>query len=319
VAACNGPSPSARPAKVYVCAQTAANVEVLDGESLDRIATIQVGAGRMPHNVQVAPGGAEALVTSADAEGVAPDEVLIIDTATDTIWARVALDAGALIAHVVVSPDGQTAYVTGWASNRIYRIDLPSRTRGEDIILAGTRNPHGLRLSADGARLYTANSAGSVSEIDAASGGTLREFALPGPAVQVAVAPAAVYTTVFDPPSVARIDLASGAVDVWPLNGGKGPAQLALSPDGATVYVADQGLDATPGERLFALDATTGAERASWEVGRGAHGVALTADGAFAYVTSVFDSGVEVVDLAGGTVRLGRTGRGPNGIGLLEP
>ncbi len=320
LAACGAPSPAGRPSKVYVCAQTVGVIDVLDGETLARVAAIPAGEGRMPHNVVVAPGGAEVLVTSADTTGAAPDEVLVIDAATDGIVARIPLDTGALIAHVVVSPDGGTAYVTGWASDRIYRIDLAARARRDDMIMAGVRHPHGMRLSADGRRLYTANSEGSVSEIDAPSGGTLREFTLPGAAVQVAVADAAVYATVFDPPAVARIDLTTGGVEVWPLAGAAGPAQIALAPDGATIYVADQGIDPAPGDRLFALDAANGEQRAAWEVGRGAHGVALTAAGDLAYVTSVFDAGVAVVDLrGGGAVQLGRTGRGPNGIALHEP
>src|SRR5688572_15519967 len=129
LAACGAPSSPGRPSKVYVCAQSVGVIEVLDGETLARTAAISLGEGRAPHNVVVAPGGAEVLVTAADPTGAVPDELLVIDTATDAIAARIPVDDGALIAHVVVSPDGGTAYVTGWASDRIYRIDLATRER----------------------------------------------------------------------------------------------------------------------------------------------------------------------------------------------
>lgn len=304
-----------RPDKIYVCAQDQARIDVLDGETLAIVASISTGSGRMPHNVTSTPAGDRILVTNAHMDGIEPDELLIIDPASEVIITRVALDAGAFLAHVVVSPDGGIAYVSGWASDRVYRVDLLAGTRMPDFLMPGASSPHGMRLSGDGQRLYTANSRGSVTELDAQAGGALREWQLSGPAIQVALGDGVVYAAVNYPAAVARIDLATGEVTEWPFPDAKGFAQLALSPDGLTLYVADQGLAIDPGSELLVLDAQTGALQASREVGRGAHGVALSPDGRLAFVTAIYDASVAVVDLDGTEqAQLGTTGRGPNGI-----
>jgi DNA-binding beta-propeller fold protein YncE len=314
------PSPGADD-RVYVCAQDQGRVDVLDAETLATIAVVPMGAARAPHNLIRTPGG-QILVTNAHATGELADELVAIDPVTNTITGRVALEGGAFVAHVVVAPDGQVAYVSAWGGNLIYRVDVATMTRLADIPMTALRRPHGLRLSADGRRLYSANTdAGSVSEIDTVSGQVVREFPLPGSAVQVAVGDGAVFATVRSPAAVARIDLASAEVTIWPLpNGAKEPAQIVITPDHARLLVAEQGNKDLEGNLLDVLDAATGAVIAQVEVGLGAHGIALAPSGRVAYVTAIFEGVVAAVDLDTMTVRRrGNVGRGPNGIEIWGP
>jgi DNA-binding beta-propeller fold protein YncE len=311
------------PGKIYVCAQTAGTIDVLDAATLAPLTSVAAGDQRMPHNVTVTPDRRHVLVTSADVTGERPDELLVLDPTTDAIVARVALDEGAFSAHVVVAPDGGTAYVSGWGSNLVYRVDLGTMTRLGDVTMPGTRRPHGLGLSADGRYLYSANTEShSVSRIDTVAGLVVAEWALPGAAIQVAVADGVVYASVAWPPAVARIDLdlpPEQAVTVWPLpDDARDPAQVALTPDGTRVLVAEQGDADLPGNLVDVLDATTGALLARHETGLGAHGITVAPDGRQAWITAMYEDTVTRIDLhaAGGAGERAAVGRGPNGIAL---
>ncbi|MEZ0076559.1 beta-propeller fold lactonase family protein [Planotetraspora sp. GP83] len=72
------------------------------------------------------------------------------------------------------------------------------------------------------------------------------------------------------------------------------PAGLAVSPDGTTLYVADQLADA-----FSVIDVATGSVT-STAVGHNPYGVTLSRDGATAYVTNQGDTTVSVVDVGQG-------------------
>jgi DNA-binding beta-propeller fold protein YncE len=310
-----------RPAKVYVCAERASTLEVLDGKTLESVRIIRTGEGRTPHNVTVSPRGDRVWVTNAHTPALEPDEVLVLDPTTDAILARVELDLGAFVAHVLLSPDGSIAYVSGYGSNVIYRIDAASLTRLADVHLPLQAAPHGLRFSDDGAFLYTANGVGTVGEIDTVTGLHVRDFALPGAAIQVASRGDHVFATVFSPPGVARITRSTATVDWWPLPSAmRGPAQLELHADGKRLLVAEQGERTLAGTHLLVLDVETGAVMAANDVGEGPHGVALAEGGRFAYVTGSYDNSLTVVDLDKGlAVQTTGVGRGPFGVATWSP
>lgn len=316
---CGGRAPG-----LFVCAQGAAAIDLRDGESLARRALIAGGAGASPHNITASSAAGLVLATSARSDG-APDELWLIEPGAAALTARIALEPGAGAAHVVASPDGRRAWVTGWASSSVFVIDLAERRLLETVPLGAGRRPHGLRPSPDGERLFTANGAapggaGGVIELEAGSGRRVREVPLPGPAVQVAVSGEAVYATIASPASVARIDRSTGDVTAWPLPPpARDPAQLVLSPDGASLFVAEQGTQTDPGTRLLQLSAATGELQRAFEVGRGAHGVELSADGRTAWVTAAFDNTVAAVDLGRGSVVLAGVGRFPNGVAAWAP
>lgn len=169
--------------KVYVADEEANTVSVIDAVSFKRISSIPVGQG--PHNVQVAPDGKLVWVTnngepaeenketseakmskSGDMAGTAPGAVWAIDTATAKVVAKVPV--GMHPAHVVVSGDGRTAYVTNGGDNTVSVVD----TKAHQVIATipvGTF-PHGLRISPDGGQVWVANLKGeTVSVVDTGS------------------------------------------------------------------------------------------------------------------------------------------------------
>ena len=93
--------------------------------------------------------------------------------------------------------------------------------------------------------------------------------------------------------------------------------RIKSSPDGATMYVCDQGLllDRPASNRLYEIDVASATIAATITVGMGAHGVVVSDDGSRAYVTNIADRSVSVVDTLGRRVvtTIG-VGDRPNGI-----
>ena len=89
----------------------------------------------------------------------------------------------------------------------------------------------------------------------------------------------------------------------------RSPAHFALSPDGATAYVADHTADA-----VRVVDLRAGAVTETYAVGRGPVHVVVSPDGGRLYVSARFDKRVHVVDLAHSEVSSFAVGREPYGL-----
>jgi YVTN family beta-propeller protein len=135
--------------------------------------------------VQVAPDGKWVWVTNngepGKAAGKMPPEqmpksehgamagagaVWAIDTVTDTVVAKVPV--GRHPAHVVVTSDERSAYITNGSDGTVSVVDTAAQ-RVIAVIAVGA-SPHGLRISPDGKQVWVANlRGGTVSVIDTAS------------------------------------------------------------------------------------------------------------------------------------------------------
>ena len=333
LAACGGGGGSAgpdagsgagRPRKVFVVSQHHAAIDVVDGTTLALTNRIPCGDRRMPHMIELAPSGDRLWVANLQLDGTAPDEVLVIDPVSETVAARIQLDVGAYVQHVAISADGATVYVSGLGSGIVYRIDARTLTRGPDLRMPAGRNPHGIKVSPDGTHLYVATSKDSVAEMDTASGQMLREWALPGPGLQLALGQGFVYATVPDPPAVARVDLgAGGIVTAWPLPAmTPSPAApaLVMTAAGPRLAVTEQGDPTTPGDQLLLYDVSTGQVAEHWTICKGSHGVTVTPDGRYEYVTGMYDDSVNVIDLqAGAMIQQANVDPMPAGLAVWSP
>ena len=309
--------------KLYVACQDVPSVEVLDARTLAHLATLHFPAPLYyPHNVQVAPDRRSIWVTSIyqKPELGIPDQVMVIDSATDQFTNQVDVDVGAYVAHVVLSPDGTRAYASGMLSDRIYQIDATTMTRLADIDLPHGSTPHGIRLSADGSKLYVAEMNGNIGEIDTLSA-QVTHLPVEGPAIQVAVGTHAVFAAITNPPAIARFDLTTRAMTMFPFPAGTFAfGQDYITPDGSRVYVAEQGSTSGAGYHLFGIDGATGNVVATVSVPPGAHGIVLSPDGQFAFVTSMYANKITTIDLAAGAIAAqAEVGQMPMGVTLLSP
>ncbi len=93
------------------------------------------------------------------------NQVVVVDTDTGSMIHSVPLDDGARPYGLAVTPDDATAFVSLWGLSEVVPISLADGTAGDPIMV--DKNPEGMALSPDGARLLVANSdSDSLSVID---------------------------------------------------------------------------------------------------------------------------------------------------------
>ncbi|MGY6217596.1 Vgb family protein [Methylolobus aquaticus] len=325
--------------KVYVALEGEGAVAVVDPLSRQVVHRIDltetVGAesiSRAPHNVQVAPDGKSVWVT-ANAQGhhghageaqesgapPSPDQVIVIDPVSDVVVRRIDVAPMAHLSHVVVAPDGKTAFVNAQNLHRIYRIDT---SHGRILGFTGVAGlgPHGMRLSPDGRQGFLAMLDGrSLGILDAQTGG-MTVVPLGGAAVQAGITAdgRTAVASVYDTKQVALYDVASRTLAYVDLPGdAKGPVQLYPTPDSRFLYVADQGVyfGQPAGDRCYKLDLAGRRVIKAIPAGHAPHGVVVSADGKFVYLSNLLSDDVSVIDTRS-DVEVARipVGREPNGI-----
>jgi YVTN family beta-propeller protein len=161
-------------------------------------------------------------------------------------------------------------YVTNEGSGDLSIIDPDNRTVIGHVPLG--KRPRGIVLSPDKRLLYIALSGSPIG----------------GPGVDESTLPPADKAA----DGIAVFDVASGKV-LRVLRGISDPEQVAVSPDGSTLYVASEDTG-----RVMFMNAGQGAVRATLVVGGEPEGLAVSPDGALVYATSEEDSTIAVIDAA---------------------
>jgi DNA-binding beta-propeller fold protein YncE len=185
-------------------------------------------------------GRGTALVTPTGADN---DDASVIELSSDRVLVQVPLDVPSFSA--VTAPDSQTAYL-GTNDGRVLEFDVASsRVTGFiELTLANSRVNH-LALNPAGTMLYASSfTTGTISEIDLASKSVVRTFVVGGEPQGIAVSLDGAELYVADESGTGDIDIydlagATLAVSVpsGATSSSGGPFALAMSPDGATVYV----------------------------------------------------------------------------------
>jgi DNA-binding beta-propeller fold protein YncE len=185
-------------------------------------------------------GGGTALVTPTGADN---DDASVIELSSDRVLVQVPLDVPAFSA--VTAPDSQTAYL-GTNDGRVLEFDVASsRVTGSiDLTVSKSRANH-LALNPAGTLLYASSfTTGTISEIDLASRSVARTFVVGGEPQGIAVSLDGAELYVADESSTGDIDIydlagdtIAASVPSGATSSSGGPFALAMSPDGATVYV----------------------------------------------------------------------------------
>lgn len=340
--------------KVYVATENGGTVDVIDTKSQKVIKSIGLTSGTgtgaveyMAHNVQVSPDNKTVWVTanamtgdghsddghqddtnvdnhgdsSHDSnESDAQDQVVVIDPFTDEITHRIDIGTGLHLAHVVLTPDGQHALAVAQETGQVYKIDTRSFSVLGSVKTTDGAGPHGLRVTPDGRYAYVAMMAGQgIGKLDLQTM-TFEYVPLNGQAVQTAITPDGQYVaaSVFDTKSVALYNTETADLEYVVLpDGAKGPLQLYPSSDSRYVFVADQGHEfgQPDSNKLHKVDLNTRSIVQTVEVGTAPHGVVLSPDDKFTYVTNLVSNDVSIVDNQSGKelVKV-PTSEKPNGI-----
>jgi YVTN family beta-propeller protein len=291
----------------YVVNQTDATVSVIDTATNTVVATVPVGSN--PQSVAVTPDGTYAYVVNSASNtspfcpfGSNPGSVSVVSTLTNTVVATIPL--GDAPAGVAIAPNGTSAYVTNYADSTISAIDTFSNTVTATI--PGGPNPCSVAFTQRGAQAYVfdqGNQGKTISVINTATGAITTTISTAasgeGP---IALSPDG--ATLYVPLGlgyVSVINTATNAVTTtWSLNNGSGGIDLeylAVTPDGATAYVAAQGHN-----NVIVVPTATGVPSGTISVGSQPGGLALTPDGAYLYVANYGSGTVSVIQVSTNTV-----------------
>ncbi|GAB3245211.1 YVTN family beta-propeller repeat protein [Chitinimonas naiadis] len=278
-----------------------------------------------PHNVQVSPDGRWLLVVGMpqhvghEGHAMGGGQLLVFRT-NALAQPAFALPAGEHPAHVVTDLAGKRAFVTDSAASVVRVFDLEAQKEIGQVATGAF--PHGIRLSPDGSMLYVADmKAKAVSVIDVASLQETGRITVGRAPVQVGFAPDGkqAYVSLSGENKLGLIDTAKRKL-VGKVAVGRMPIQMYATPDGRQVFVANQGSAKQPDDRVSVIDPVAGKVLAAITTGKGAHGVAMSSDGAYAFVSNIEDGSFSVIDTASHRVVAShRVGAGPNGISYQAP
>lgn len=313
--------------KVYVAVEGDGAIAVIDPARQKVIKKIDLSIEHdggllpyAPHNVQVSPDGrsvwvtanagshqdhaaslfiAPALAHGDEVESGENDEIIVIDPLTDEISARLPLDLDLHLAHVVLTPDNRYAYATAQEAGKIYKINTRALTVEKIISAPPGSEPHGLRIARDGQTAYVAMLGSKSLGILNLATDTMTFVPLGGQAVQTGVTPDGqkVVISLYDKKQLAVYEPATKKLSFIPLPfDARGPIQMYATADSRFVYLADQGyyFDQPTGRSVFKIDLTTNQIAKTIETGNGPHGVTLSSNNRFIYVTNLLDGDVAI-------------------------
>ena len=242
------------------------------------------------------------------------DTVSVVDTATNTVVATVAV--GDNPTAVAVHPNGTRVYVSNFVGGTVSVIDTATNTVVATVAVGVA--PRGVAVSPDGSRVYVTIETGTVSVIDTATNTAVANVPVGGVPAGVAVSPdgSRLYVTNLGGFTVAVINTATNTVvaTVAVGAGSSGPSGVAVSPDGSRVYVTNVFGDTL----LSVIDTATNTVVATVAT-EDARGVAVSPDGSRVYVTNPDGGTVSVIDTTTNTVvATVAVGAGPLRVAVAE-
>lgn len=201
----------------------------------------------------------------------------VFDQGTPNTKARIAIGGTPVV--VAVDAAGSFAYVSNMQGS-LGIIDLATATVARQITVP---DAHALALSPSGDRVFVTTSTGSVVAVSTTTRTVLGSVPVPGGpwgiAFRTTGTDTLMYVTARDAGTVTEVDAHTMTVLRTFSVGGR-PHGLVISPDGSTLYAADNSLG-----RVLVISTGTGAVTDSVALA-GAFGIAISPDGATLYVTT---------------------------------
>ncbi|MBB4636356.1 hypothetical protein [Longimicrobium terrae] len=220
---------------------------VIDLDSRTVARKIDLSPHRRPHGVAFLPGDRTLAVTSESSQAV-----LMVDFASGAVTAIPTGQAGSHM--LAVSPDGATIYTANVGGGSVTRIDIATK---EARTVSVAPRTEGIGLSADGAQVWVgSNDQNTVTVLDARTLAALDTLPAPGLPYRVngggrwmvVSNPMNSTVRVFDAASRAQVAEIRIPLDparaVPQAQGSAGPVGGVVTADGATAYIALQGMNA---------------------------------------------------------------------------
>ena len=262
-------------------------------------------------------GGPQATATAtASIEGPAAWTAYVVNNLDNTVTpinlrtlvAGPAIPVGAGPDAVAITPDAKTAYVANGDANTVTPINTATNSPGPAIPVGS--DPFSIAITPDGTTAWVANSGdGTVTPINVATNTAGAPITIPLGVSGVTVSPDGATLYVTGDPNVTPVNLATNTVGASFVNAGN-PRATAITPNGAKLLTAN-------GNNFVAVhDTTTNANTTDFVLNALAGDVAITPNGATAYVayTAPGEGGLVPIDIAtgnpGAKIKTGQAGFG---------
>jgi YVTN family beta-propeller protein len=263
-------------------------VSVVDLATNNVVAEIPIPDGP-PVYVAFTADGRRAYVSVHDEANRAPNAVLVLDTQTRAITARIPSESYPFT--ITVSPNGRQVYVPNHDADLVSVIDAGTNEVVKKIQVKP--NPHDVAFSVDGRRAYVANHASNlVTVVDTKNGAVLAEIPVGRSPHSIAMSPdgSRIYVAQYDADSIAVIDPAAYTVMATvPVQ--REPQSVEFAPDGKHAYVVNDGSNT-----VSVIDTATDQVTATVAVGQTPTDIFVSPDGKHAYVTNISSNDVTVLN-----------------------
>lgn len=297
-------------------------VTVLDLLTNTVVTTISDASFNQPYTITINPAGTKAYVTNSNST-----TVTIITIATNTVAGTITGFDGP--SGMVITPDGNTAYVNNYGGpgglgsgngTTVRVVNLNTNSITGSAITVGLA-PAALAITPDGAYVYTANyvdgnpSTGTVSVIRTSDNAVIRTITgFSGP-FAIAITPNGkqAYVTNFGSNNFSPYGTTATVIDLTKnriaatIDLGIQPAGLAITPDSQWAYISNYNtlylgagftdLTAGPGTINIINTSTYEVLQRTLLVGGSPANIAISSDGACAYVTNYSDNTVSVINI----------------------
>lgn len=297
--------------RVFVTNETSGDLTVIDGSTLEAIATIPLG--KRPRGIHASPDG-QTIYVALSGSPLAPpgvdestlpppdksaDGIGVFDVKQNKLVRT--LPGGSDPENFDISRDGSLLYVSNEDAAGISFVETTTGKVLETIHTGG--EPEGVTLAPNGQQVFSTAEADSiVAVIDVTTRKLLKSMKvgrrprnivfLPDGSRGYVNAENDGSIVVFDPVKYRPIQTIQLGTP-----GEVKPMGLALSPDAKHLYVSTG-----RGHKVFVIDLATNQSTASFEVGQRPWGIAVSPDGKTLFTANGPSNDISVVDLASQTV-----------------
>ncbi|WP_028784590.1 cytochrome D1 domain-containing protein [Thalassobacillus devorans] len=227
------------------------------------------------------------------------------------------VEVGSHPAHIDFTGDQRYALVTNNESNTVSIIDT-SNYQVVDTVDTG-KGPHGFRIASEGSIAYVANMGeNTISIIDLKTMKEEKRIQVGGAPVTTAITSdgKTLVTTLHTENKVAIVDLETD--EIIKTEVGEGPAQVYIQSNDQYAFIANQGSENAPADSVTKIDLSTGEAIATIQTGKGTHGVVISPDDRYIYVTNMFEDTVSVIqNEKNKVIKTIEVGSIPNGISIM--
>lgn len=251
------------------------------------------------------------------------DEIIVIDPLTDKIVKRIEMGEGLHLSHVVLTPDSDYAIAVAQTKGAIFKINAKTYAIENEATVEKNSEPHGVRISPDGKTAYVAFMSGKSMGILNIEKMSISYVPLKGKAIQTGITPDGKYAlaSVYYKPSLAVYEISSAKLSYVDMpEDALGLVQIYPTPDSRFVYVADQGyfFNQYAGKYVYKIDLQEMKVAQTIESGSAPHGVVISKDGKFVYVTNSLSNNLSIIDAdTDKVIDKINVGRMPNGVSLF--